>query len=119
MNGLARDISMTFRVGGGFALAAAIAFGALACASPVLATPCDTPASVASDDAAARTAAASEIAGQAEQIGRTPGPYPDLCSIPPAPTDLRSPHAWATAVSDVNQAGAQTQADAAGRVRPA
>jgi hypothetical protein len=119
MNGLAHDISMTFRRRRAAGLALGAALGVLVCAHPAVAAPCDTPVgavppvSATTDDPAGRTAAAREIATQAEQVSRTPGPYPSFCSIPPAPTDLRSPVAWAAAVNDVNTAGAEIQADAA------
>jgi hypothetical protein len=126
MNGLAHDISMTFRPRPAGVLAIGAALGVLIAASAAFAAPCDVPAgastaapaNVATDDPAARSAAAREIAAQAELVSRTPGPYPSFCSIPPAPTDLRSPVAWAAAVNDVNAAGAQTQADAASAFSP-
>jgi hypothetical protein len=108
MNGLARDNSMTksprLRRLQGVALAACV----LAAPAAALSRPCQ--ATAETEDRPAINAA---IAAEAERVSHAPGPYPRFCDIPPTPTDVRPPIAWAATIADVNAAGAETQAQGA------
>jgi hypothetical protein len=114
MNGLARDMS---RTSARLLIAGAAAACLLGATPAAAATPCQS-GSVADPDPAARTAAAREIAAEAERIAGQPGPYPSFCAIPPVPRDVRPPADWAMAIADTREAGAVTAAEAANAFSP-
>ena len=112
MNGLARDNSMTKSPRLRQFLLAAAGLCALSAPSGALAGTCQAPAAEARPPAD-RPAINAAIAAEAERVSHAPGPYPRFCDIPPIPTDVRPPLAWAASIQEVNAAGAQTSAEAA------
>ncbi len=47
--------------------------------------------------------ATSPVAQEVIKASKTPGPYPTFAEIPPLPTDVRPPSAYAAAVADVRE----------------
>lgn len=92
---------------------AGLSFAVLAPINAAHAAPCAGPTiAVVEPSGSDRDAARGAVAAQAEAVSHTPGPFPDFCSIPPEPTDLRSPTAWAASVGDLARAGDETRSEA-------
>ena len=113
MNGLARNNSMTKPAGTPWKWLAGLTLAVLAPINAAHAEPCAGPATaVASPITTDRDSARAAVAAQAAAVSHTSGPFPDFCSIPPAPADLRSPTAWAASVDDLARAADETRSEA-------
>ena len=114
MNGLARNNSMTKPAGSPWKWLAGLTFAVLAPINAAYAAPCASSAAAVLPPVSGQDpdAARAAVAAQAEAASHVPGPYPDFCSIPPAPTDLRSPTAWAASVGDLSRAADETRGEA-------
>ena len=83
----------------------AVAMG-LAAPAAALAAPCQATAT----PAPVQAATPAEIVARAEATATVPGAYPEFCTVPAAPTDLRPPVAWAAAIDDLRRTGDETVA---------